>query len=283
MNDDIKHSRLTYNCDAGEASVNVRTGRMIFTHPDLSIGKGSFNIGISHVYNPAAQCPPGVYPSMGSGWKLNVQQYIIANDYNTFTYVDGAGYSHTFEYLKTTGSVQNFYDKTGLNLSLTVPGAGCPYTIKDSIGNQMNFNGDGQLIGTVAAYNNGIKKNYIYKNGKLRWIYDSRNGGQDGEQGTGRCITLNYSQTNGLLASIQYTTDENVNLTIYYEICGYSNRRYTVCSQFDRHNAQRQRGNRTGRVFPVQLEYIGRNRLSRFGQGSRRQGLFRAGDGIYRF
>jgi len=102
----INQSQLTYGCGAGNAAVNLFTGRMLFEHSDISVGANSHQISISHVYNADIKDMPND-TAMGNGWKLNVQQYLNTIDGTSYTYIDSAGYKHTFE---PTGLTGHFYD-----------------------------------------------------------------------------------------------------------------------------------------------------------------------------
>ena len=45
------HSYINFDCDAGLARINVSKDEVLFTHNDMSIGEGTFNIGISHIHS----------------------------------------------------------------------------------------------------------------------------------------------------------------------------------------------------------------------------------------
>ncbi|MCL2797788.1 MAG: hypothetical protein FWD58_07015 [Firmicutes bacterium] len=216
----INHTRLPFSCGAGEASVSVRSGHLIFACPDISVGAGNFAMDIAHVYNAELNA---FDVGMGNGWKLNAQQYIIpavgnnGSDTDTFTYIDAMGYSHEFVYYVGSG-VRYFYDKSGLNLTMEVSGSGSSryYAIADDVGsgNEMIFDSDGRITGTVSALNNAIEKCYVYNpEGRLAEIYDARK--------STRKLLLNY-YLDGRLSSIEYEPDTNiypraVQQTIYYD------------------------------------------------------------------
>ena len=50
--------------------INLATGRLIYEHTDLSVGGGSYAIGVSHIYNSTLTDSNGY----GVGWRLNIDQ-----------------------------------------------------------------------------------------------------------------------------------------------------------------------------------------------------------------
>ena len=71
----INHSKLQFSCGAGEANINVYTGRVLFESPDLSVGTNSYTLGVTHVYD--SQPVYDIDDNQGNGWRLNLQQYIV--------------------------------------------------------------------------------------------------------------------------------------------------------------------------------------------------------------
>ena len=228
MEENMKHTRLPFNCGAGEASVNVRTGRVTFMYPDFGMGSGNYAIGVGHVHNPETRYPAGVQSYTGNGWKLNLQQYIIAGDGGNgaaegeYIYVDDGGLSHKFVPYKSiatdsANAVVYCHDTEGLGLKLRIPGIDADYTVIDEMGadesqaNCMNFDAYGRLTGTVSADHPDIEKTYLYEAGKLVEIYDKRK--------SSRKITLSYDAATGLLDNIKYlsnTDGQKVDQRIHY-------------------------------------------------------------------
>ncbi|MCL2797024.1 MAG: hypothetical protein FWD58_03095 [Firmicutes bacterium] len=182
MEEHIKHTRLPFSCGAGEASVNVRTGRYIFIHPDFEVGDGDYPISVAHVFNPEIPFAD-VTPCMGHGWKLNVQQYVIPNagtgrcDSDRFTYIDEKGYSHRFEKYH---NASQYYYAADVNLTLQVTDWKCRddegtrYVIIDDAGNQKNFDPLGRLRSVVSARNPNAEQVFEYDGDKLTVIYAAR-------------------------------------------------------------------------------------------------------------
>ena len=182
MEENIKHTRFPFYCGAGEASVNIRTGRMTFTHPDFETGDGDCVIAIGHVYNPEIPFAD-ISPCMGNGWKLNIQQYIIpdegnnGSDSDAFTYVDAKGYSHRFD--QSHGATRYYYAESA-NLTMQVLDTPCHndgdarYVIIDGAGHQKYFDPLGRLRSIVLAENPYADKVFEYEEDKLTAIYDAR-------------------------------------------------------------------------------------------------------------
>jgi len=226
MEEHIKHTRLPFACGAGDASVNVRTGRMAFTHPDFETGDGDYAIAVAHVYNPEIPFPD-VTPCMGNGWKLNVQQYIIpdekdkGSDSGKFTYVDEKGYSHRFGYSYGAG---RYYYTEDSDLTLQVLEGRCRndegsrYAITDEAGNQLYFNAYGRLISSIPARNPDAEKVFGYDGDKLTVIYDARKPSDKItlEYAEGRLVKISCEEAGGeparVIRTLCYGYDENGSL-----------------------------------------------------------------------
>ncbi|QVK16927.1 hypothetical protein KHQ81_08440 [Mycoplasmatota bacterium] len=188
----INQSQLKYSCTAGGAAVNLYTGRLLFEHPDITMGSNGYEIGVSHIYNSQIELPSNINTCMGNGWKLDIQQYIFKDENDNYVYLDGAGYQHVFEKLQG----DQYYDTTGLGLILTVNSSN--KVITDEQGNQMKFKAD-RLVSTTSCQNSDIVKSFNYTNGKLKSIYDGRKKGAQ--------IVFDYDITNGLLKTIKCKTN----------------------------------------------------------------------------
>ena len=61
--------------DYGEnPKINLATGRLIYEHAGLSVGGGTYSVGVSLIYNSAQHVNADF---CGTGWKLNVNQKLI--------------------------------------------------------------------------------------------------------------------------------------------------------------------------------------------------------------
>ena len=89
---------------AGSSAVDLFTGRLLFEHTDFEFMSESMPMNIAHIYN-SDYCSEEVNSGMklGSGWRLNFQQYIEAPvfsgyerqpDRTAYLYTDGCGVQH---------------------------------------------------------------------------------------------------------------------------------------------------------------------------------------------
>src|SRR5690554_7114733 len=140
MENRINQPELSYSCGAGEAKVNLATGRLIFNHFDIKIGIDNYQVGIAHIYNSQMSIPDNFQPNVGRNWKLNVQQYLY-QDGSKYIYIDEIGNKHEFLPLDET----RYYDTSGLGLILTVISGSTEIT--DEVGNKMVFI-SGKLVRT---------------------------------------------------------------------------------------------------------------------------------------
>lgn len=130
--------------NAGRAldySVNVRTGRPIFTKTLLSINTTVMPINLNLYYDPLQANINSSY--MPKGWRFNYNQRLIAND-EGYEYIDGMGLRHQF--VKSLNSSSVYYDIAGTGLILTT---GVTYTIEDGYKNKLIFNSAKQLLQIV--------------------------------------------------------------------------------------------------------------------------------------
>ncbi|MCL2234637.1 MAG: DUF6531 domain-containing protein, partial [Firmicutes bacterium] len=187
-------SELNFSCDAGVASVNVFTGRLLFERPDIVVGANSFNFGVSHVYDSQRNATLPHSTLMGQGWNLNVQQYLVPNtnvqSATSFVYYDGSGHAHTFIAYENNSRENHFYDTTGLGLILIrttqVNISEGTLTIEDSQGGRLIFDNQNRLTHIVSAQhrgtvltsaniNNLIVKRIVYSENRITEIFDTRN------------------------------------------------------------------------------------------------------------
>ena len=203
-------TELKYECGAGAASVNLFNQRLLFEHPDVSIGINTYEISVSHVYNSLFDgminlggVKVSLQTYMGKGFKLNVQQYVVSYG-KKFFYLDGVGGVHEFELLNDGTS---YYDTNGLGLILTLETG--RKVISDDFGNKMIFDSTGRLSRTLSGYNSKIAKNFIYNDkGQLTKIYDDRKSDE--------MIFLEYDQTTGLLKTMSCKQGGVVKRSISY-------------------------------------------------------------------
>ena len=162
----INQTELSYSCGAGNAKVNLYTGRLFFEHPEISIGLKTYNLTLSHIYNSQLELPVGINTYVGNQWKLNIQQYLYQEGLD-YCYIDGGGQCITFKQL--TGNI--YYDTSGLGLKLYKYS---DYSeIQDTSGGKMIFENN-RLVKTISGENISIEKIYEYRDDQLVSFYDSR-------------------------------------------------------------------------------------------------------------
>ncbi len=211
----IGQTELSYQCGVGEAKVNVYTGRLSLIHPDINIGAGNFEIGISHIYNSSWSTK--FDNVMGNGWKLNLQQYCYPYDDNDeerllgyekgdYVYIDAEGYKHRFVIYKEKDGVAYYYDDAKNNLILKKISES-ELEISDPTGSTLCFNKDGQLYSIVSPYNTTIVKHIEYKDGKIDSVYDKRN--------SNRVLYFKYNKED-LLSEISCEENSIIIKTLHY-------------------------------------------------------------------
>lgn len=143
-----------------DASINLKSGQIMLGVGDISNGEGIYTMSISHVYNGDVTTDKvygEIHTHMGIGFKLNIQQYLIKKN-EEFIYLDAEGGTHNIE--ENNGV---YYDTSGLGLIMTEEGS--RRILSDSQGNQLIFDGYGQLIKTKGVFGDEIE--YIYEGDKL--------------------------------------------------------------------------------------------------------------------
>ena len=204
------HSYINFDCDAGSARVNVSLGEVIFTHNDLSIGEGSFNMGISHIHSNYSHLDE---TNMGLCWKLNIQHYlkkydgsVPLSDFTTddYVYVDGEGYVHRFVKFDNN----RYIDQSGHGMILTTSNIN---QIVMPNGNTLYFNSDGNLyMTTIMCKNAVITRRIDYENGYIKKYYDTRCIGD-------RERYFSFDYIGGLLNKISLISKGKVLETIFYK------------------------------------------------------------------
>ena len=204
-------AELKYSCGAGEASVNLFTDRIRLERHDMNAGANSYAFGLSHIYNScfdeslSLKQGSGYYKThMGKGFKLDVQQYLFEGKNDSYEYLDGAGYWHTFLPL---GDGERYYDTDGLNLTLKQT-AENEFAITDEQGNKLVFE-SGRLCKTISCHNSNVEKIFDYNQaGQLAEIYDNRNKSLK--------ICLEYDEGSGLLKAVRCVKNGATKREIFY-------------------------------------------------------------------
>ena len=196
-NSKINQTEINYTSGAGDAKLNIYTGRLVLEHQLSNIGNRTYELALTTVYNSFLELPTTINTHLGNKCKLNLQQYLYCNNYK-YHYIDASGMKIEFEYFPTrltvgfcvtmsdmllpremmkelaelSDIIDSFYDQSGLGLQLTINSN--LYTITDALGNKMVFKNE-RLIKTISCESNQITKLYEYDNvGKLIKAYDER-------------------------------------------------------------------------------------------------------------
>ncbi|MGN1235781.1 MAG: hypothetical protein ACI4U2_07350 [Christensenellaceae bacterium] len=164
--------------------VNLKTGALLYSLPEISLGGGSYRIDLSHVYR-SESIGEGIgrvedesedevkkpYAGIGNGWKLNVQHYVEESG-GGYYYIDGIGTVHRF--VLFDGSNQRYYDERNADLVLQRMKGGRT-VITDGTGNKMYFDYAGRMYKSVSCENDEIAKCYVYDaDGYLKKVFDRR-------------------------------------------------------------------------------------------------------------
>ena len=147
---------------AGSGTINLYTGKLTWSHTDLTVKSTAMPISLSHLYNSKF----GI-ENCGEGWKLSIEQSIqhVNNDGIIITYTDSQGKEHDF-YDDGCG---NIVDDMGLGLTFDEE----TNTIKDEKDTKMAFNSDGKLVEISDSHGNCNR--ITYSNGDLIGISDDKN------------------------------------------------------------------------------------------------------------
>lgn len=155
-------------------------------HSDAMISHNTLSIPLKHIYESRKKY--GNPNKMGKGWKSNLHQYLIKNDYNEETksreinYVDGEGIKHTFEekwYYEENGE-KHYIDKSQVYLDNDqklkyISNENSFFDVKYEIDNKDKL----KMISASSMYNyNKVyqptyqKKYYIiFKDGVKKYLY----------------------------------------------------------------------------------------------------------------
>ena len=187
---------------------NLATMGMKYVESGLTIGVNSYAIGVNLVYESQMKSKlQDMCKGMPKDWKLDAHQFVVKdgkddNDVDTYKYIDGQGYVHTFEFYDAT--YNKYYDTDGAGLTLVKNTNG--YQIYDESNNAMTFNADGRLT-QVSMPSTGSVKCYVYENGYLKRIYDNRK--------SSRKIELSYADNQLVISSYDGSTQKET-LTCSY-------------------------------------------------------------------
>ena len=188
------HTFLDFETDAGKLSVNAGKQQIQFTHADLFLGKGTFEMNVSHLYSNISHILESFY---GRNWKLNIEQYVLPysssmnlKDFNIgdYVYIDGKGLIHRFVKFDTT----RYLDASGNHVTLVLSSG--LYQMKFPDGSLLDFDNKGRLtdIVTLGKPYTISKKISYDSSGRITKYYDTRCKGEKE-----RYVSFEY--TNSLL------------------------------------------------------------------------------------
>lgn len=216
----INQTELSYSCGAGDAKLNLYTGRLALEYQLCSIGIKTYGLTLSNIYNSHFGLPSNINTHLGENWKLNIQQYVYMED-GKYYYIDGSGMIIEFECL----SINTYYDKSGLGLKLTTNSNSGLLTINDVLNNEMIFQ-NGKLIKTISSENINVAKIYDYdENERISKIYDARK--PDSK------ILFEYNEDD-LLCSVNVYVKNN--LKYKYKYCYENNKLVSINKEQDGFN-----------------------------------------------
>ena len=193
-------------------TINLQTGRVLYRTNDAAIGANSYAIDISHVYNSkCSRFASRIFPSIGKGWKLNLQQAIVeglvrvsnALPQRIWQYIDADGNVHEYKLFDSANS--RYYATDDATNVLTE--SSTEYVLEDALGNKLIFIKRkinritvGLLSKSISCQNASVVKHYEYDSkNRLVKVYDER------KNVNGRIksfIELKYDVVSGLLSTV---------------------------------------------------------------------------------
>ena len=199
--------RTTVVDDRITAKVNVGTGNLEITSPDLSVPVVGGARSLEHVYNSLALAPAAagqLSPVFGNGWRFSdaPDRRLIVNADGSVTFMSGSGNAATF-------AATTYATPAGLDATLAHNGDGTWTMTDHQSAEKLTFRADGLL--TADADRNGNTVTIAYPGG----------GGYEtsitGTAGTtpGDTVNLIYSGPGGRLSSMTQTAD-SVTRTVTY-------------------------------------------------------------------
>ena len=216
---------------AGSSAVDLYAGRLLFEHKNFEFMSENMPMNVSHVYN-SDYSSEEINGSMklGSGWRLNFQQFIEVMDFSgydpesgnaSFVYTDGCGVQHeaVHRYYETkSGDTQ--YDSSGRKYKQYIEeptsASAFDYTTKEGLrfepSNMYLYDNSGGNIYFDKIDDSTMRLKGFYRNGKnLEATYGSGNRIASVTDGAGKIAYFTYNNI-GYLQSI--TCEGN---TVSYE------------------------------------------------------------------
>ena len=185
----------------GNPTVNLAIGRLQYVFQDAEIGAANYAINIAHVYNNKLNNKfAGKIAGFGNNWKLNLSQFVIADNYDSSTgrsvlkYMDESGEIHRYVSFDTN----KWYNDC--KATSTIQKINGEYVLSDGVDNKLYFNSNGYLFKSVSCQNNSIVKAYNYdENSRLTSVYDQRT--------PNNRINLSYNSNGALDTMVAYVKD----------------------------------------------------------------------------
>lgn len=192
-------------------TVNLAIGRLQYVFQDVGIGTSNFAVSAAHIYSTRLN---GKFATMISGlgknWKLNLTQFVIADNYDSETglpvlkYFDESGEIHRYVYYSTN----KWYNER--KATSTIEKVDGNYVLSDGVGNKLYFNANGYLVKSVSCQNSKIVKLYTYdSNNRLTSVYDQRTPKNH--------IDLTYNADGNLETMIAYASNTHPKSGCRYE------------------------------------------------------------------
>ena len=192
-------------------TVNLAIGRLQYVFQDVGIGTSNFAVSVAHIYSTRLN---GKFATMISGlgknWKLNLTQFVIADNYDSETglpvlkYFDESGEIHRYVYYSTN----KWYNER--KATSTIEKVDGNYVLSDGVGNKLYFNANGYLVKSVSCQNSEIVKLYTYdSNNRLTSVYDQRTPKNH--------IDLTYNADGNLETMIAYASNTHPKSGCRYE------------------------------------------------------------------
>ena len=200
--------------DRVTAKVNVGTGNLDITSPDLSVPVVGGTRALAHVYNSLALAPAATgqtSPVFGNGWRFSdaPDRRLIINADNTVTFMSGSGNAATF----TAGT---YTAPAGLDATLAHNGDGTWTMGYHQTAEKLTFRSDGLLTADADRNANTITITYPGGGG-----YETSITGTAGTT-PGNTVNLIYAGPGGRLSSMTQTAD-GVTRTVGYSYDGANN------------------------------------------------------------
>lgn len=154
--------------------INTADGSISFYNNPITVERDSYRIDLVLSYHSRmTDRESDLISGFFKGFRTNYHQFLIqdgkdSNNVDTYKYIDGDGYIHTFIY---NSDIQRYHDKEGNGLFLNVSNR----TITDSKDNVLTFDSRGRLISIQNGRDPLNTKVITYSSDGIRTIYDNRN------------------------------------------------------------------------------------------------------------